>query len=180
MKRNIEIKVRLRDLRAVRERVRKLADGGPAIVKQVDTFFLCPRGRLKLRQLPNSAEAELIYYERPDESGPKESRYLVCRTADPDGMRATLSAALGVRGVVRKRRTLYFVGASRVHLDEVEGLGDFVEVEVVLDPEQDSAGGIAVAQELMGKLGVTSDGLVDKAYIDLLEAGLGLYDREPK
>jgi len=168
MKRNVEIKARVDDLAAVRERARALAAAGPVILDQVDTFFPCARGRLKLRELANSAEAELIYYERPDESGPKESRYGIYRTTDPDSLRATLSAALGVRGVVRKRRTLYLIGASRVHLDEVEELGDFVEVEVVLDPGQGTVDGDAVAQDLMGKLGIRSEQLIDRAYVDLL------------
>jgi predicted adenylyl cyclase CyaB len=168
MKRNVEIKARIDDPAAVRERAGKLADGGPVVFTQTDTFFHCVRGRLKLRQLANSAQGELIYYERPDESGPKESRYQVHRTADPDGMREMLAAALGVRGVVRKRRTLYFAGASRIHLDEVEGLGDFAEVEVVLEPEQDAADGAAVARKLMGQFGITPEQLVDQTYIDLL------------
>ena len=168
MKRNVEIKARVDDLAAVRERVKALAAGDPVILEQVDTFFPCAQGRLKLRELANSPEAELIYYERPDQSGPKESRYRIYRTTDPGSLRATLSVALGVRGVVRKRRTLYLIGASRVHLDEVEELGDFVEVEVVLDPEQGTVDGDAVAQDLMGKLGIRSEQLIDRAYVDLL------------
>jgi len=169
MNRNVEVKARVEDLAAVRERAEKLADEGPIIVKQEDTFFVCARGRLKLRQLPNSAEGELIYYERPDAAEPKESRYVVHRTSDPRGVHGLLSVALGERGVVRKRRTLYFVGSTRVHLDEVEGLGDFIELEVVLEPEQDAADGVATAQKLMRQLGVGPTELIDKAYIDLLE-----------
>jgi predicted adenylyl cyclase CyaB len=180
MKRNVEIKARVDDLVAVRERAGKLAHGGPVIFTQTDTFSHCARGRLKLRQLADSAEAELIYYERPDETGPRESRYHIYRAADPDSLRATLLVALGVRGVVRKQRTLYLMGPSRIHLDEVEGLGGFVEIEVVLDPEQDTADGAVIAQQLMSKLGIETEQLIDKAYIDLLDAGSRAYEREPK
>jgi adenylate cyclase class IV len=86
-------------------------------LEQEDTFFVCPRGRLKLRQFAGCPQAELIYYERPESSGPRESRYIVHPTADPEGLREVLSAALGVRGVVRKRRTVYLIGQTRVHLD---------------------------------------------------------------
>jgi len=80
-----------------------------------------------------------------------------------------LSAALGVVGVVRKRRTLYLIGPTRVHLDEVEGLGDFVELEVVLQPDQDVSDGVATAEDLMQKLGIRPTQLIEKAYIDLLD-----------
>jgi len=169
MNRNVEIKVKVDDLAAVRARVRKLADEGFVILTQEDTFFHCARGRLKLRQLAGSTEAELIYYERPDAAGPKESRYLVHRTPDPHGLCAALSAALGVVGVVRKRRTVYLIGPTRVHLDEVEALGDFVELEVVLQANQKASDGVAIAQDLMAKLGITQAQLIDKAYIDLLQ-----------
>jgi predicted adenylyl cyclase CyaB len=84
-------------------------------------------------------------------------------------VRNILAAALGVRGVVRKRRTLYFAGSTRVHLDEVEGLGDFAELEVVLESGQDAADGAATALQLMQQLGIGAAQLIDKAYIDLLE-----------
>jgi adenylate cyclase len=138
-------------------------------LEQEDTFFACPRGRLKLRRFGGCAQAELIYYERPESPGPKESRYIVHPTADADGLREVLAAAFDVRGVVRKRRMVYLVGPTRVHLDQVEGLGEFVELEVVLQPQQDSAEGIGIAHELMAKLGISANQLIDRAYIDLLE-----------
>jgi predicted adenylyl cyclase CyaB len=122
-----------------------------------------------LRRVADSTEAELIYYERRDGPEPKESRYVVYRTSDPDTLGQALTAALGVRGRVRKRRTLYLVGPTRVHLDEVEGLGDFVELEVVLQPHETASDGIAVARRLMDKLGIAQDQLVTGAYTDLLQ-----------
>ena len=168
MKRNVEIKAKVTDLAAVRRVVEGLADSGPMEIEQEDTFFACPRGRLKLRRFAGCSQAELIYYERPEGSGPKESRYIVHPTADAEGLRGVLAAALDIRGVVRKRRTVYLVGQTRVHLDQVEGLGEFVELEVVLQPEQDLAEGEVVARELMAKLGISASQLIDGAYIDLL------------
>jgi len=168
MKRNVEIKAKVLDLGAVRRIVAGLADSGPMEFEQEDTFFACPRGRLKLRRFVGCSQAELIYYERPEVAGPKESRYLVHPTADPDGLCEVLAVALGIRGVVRKRRTVYIIGPTRVHLDQVESLGEFVELEVVLQPEQDLAQGEATARELMAKLGIAQGQLIDRAYLDLL------------
>jgi predicted adenylyl cyclase CyaB len=169
MKRNVEIKAKVAGLEAVRRVVEGLADSGPMELEQEDIFFAGPRGRLKLRRFAGCSQAELIYYERSQSSGPKESRYLVHPTTDPDGLREVLSAALDIRGVVRKRRTVYLVGQTRVHLDRVEGLGEFVELEVVLGPEQDLAEGEATARELMAKLGISASQLIDRAYLDLLQ-----------
>lgn len=168
MNRNVEIKARVESLEAVERRVREMADEGPVTLVQEDTFFICPQGRLKLRKL-GAQQGELIYYERPDSAEPKESRYAIFRTSDPEGLAATLLLALGVRGIVRKTRTLYLVGPTRVHLDSVEGLGDFVELEVVLRPDQSVSEGTPVAHDLMVKLGVSPGQLVRRAYIDLLE-----------
>jgi adenylate cyclase class IV len=169
MKRNVEIKAKVAELAAVREIVEGLADSGPIVLEQEDTFFACPCGRMKLRRFGGCAQAELLYYERAENEGPRECQYLVHPTADPEGLREVLAAALGVRGVVRKRRTVYFVGQTRVHLDEVGGLGDFVELEVVLRPQQTSDEGIAIAHDLMDRLGIASSQLLERAYIDLLE-----------
>jgi predicted adenylyl cyclase CyaB len=169
MKRNVEIKAKVADLATVRRMVEGLADSGPMELEQEDTFFVCPRGRLKLRRFVGCPQAELIYYERPENSGPKESRYIVHPTADPEGLREVLAAAFDIRGVVRKRRAVYLVGQTRVHLDRVEGLGEFVELEVVLRPEQNSSEGITIAHELMAKIGISPNQLVDRAYIDLLQ-----------
>ena len=165
--RNVEIKARVGGLEALEERVRELADKGPSVMDQEDTFFRSPRGRLKLRKASDS-EGELIYYERPDTAMPAESGYALARTASPGDLLEVLAGCLGTRGVVRKRRTLYLIGRTRVHLDRVEGLGDFVELEVVLDPDQDRSEGVRVAHEIMESLGIARDDLVEGAYIDLI------------
>lgn len=169
MNRNVEIKAKVASLEGIERRARVLADRGPIVLEQTDTFFACSRGRLKLREFADQAEAELIAYERPDTAEPKESRYAIYRTSDATGLRTLLEATLGIRGVVRKRRTLYWVGPTRVHLDQVEGLGAFVELEVVLDTTQRMGHGVAVADDLMVKLGISRADLVQQAYIDLLE-----------
>jgi adenylate cyclase len=169
MNRNVEIKAEVADLAAIEKRVEKLADEGPIFLEQQDSFFHCPRGRLKLRRFADMGQGELIAYDRPDASGPKESRYIVHRTNDPDGLCNVLAEALGLRGIVRKRRTLYRIGQTRVHLDRVEGLGEFVELEVVLDEKQDAREGTGIARDLMRRLGISEDRLLKTAYIDMMQ-----------
>ena len=169
MARNVEIKARLRNPLATRSAALALATAEPELLVQRDTFYAVPRGRLKLRWLQNRP-AELIFYQRPDASGPKVSHYEIFRTADPEGLHTTLAAALGVLGELRKQRTLVMVGRTRVHLDEVEGLGDYLELEVVLGDDEAIEHGVAEAQDLMQQLGVVADDLVEGAYLDLLLA----------
>lgn len=163
----MEIKARLTDFAPLRERARAIADGEPVIIDQVDTYFRSPTGRLKLREFSGGG-GELIYYDRPDATAPTESGYILSPSSEPASLREALSRAMGVRAVVRKRRTLYMVGRTRVHLDEVEGLGSFVEVEVVLEPGEPAAEGVRTAREIMEALGIRREDLVEGGYIDLL------------
>ena len=166
---NVEIKARVKNLAQFRERAERLSDTPVELLVQEDTFFVVPKGRLKLRVLAPD-RGQLVYYERVDRAGPKTSYYLVAPTPDPASLHAALAAALGVRGVVRKRRWLYMIGHTRVHLDDVEDLGAFMELEVVLQPGQSAEEGQAIAADLMGQLEIAPGDLVDVAYLDLLEA----------
>lgn len=169
MARNVEIKARVVDPEAMARRVARIAGEGPWIIEQGDTFFACPDGRLKLRDFGNG-NGELIFYRRADQQGPGQSEYRITPTEDPDGLRAVLADALGVSGRVRKRRTLYLAGRTRIHLDHVEGLGGFLELEVVLADGEAPGVGEAEARFLMERLDVAEDDLVDVAYVDLLAA----------
>lgn len=165
---NIEIKARARDFSALQARAAALSDTPRQVIAQEDIFFPVPRGRLKLRLL-SADRAQLVYYTRPDQRAPKRSDYHLFETRDPENLKTVLSLALGVRGVVRKTRSLYLVGQTRIHLDQVEGLGEFVELEVVLRPDQEEADGRAIADDLMARLGILPADLVEGAYLDLLE-----------
>jgi predicted adenylyl cyclase CyaB len=167
MQRNVEIKARVHDLVALRTAVERIADDGPETLCQTDTFFDSERGRLKLRELSNG-RAELIHYERADMAEPAESQYVRARVPEPGELKLALSRALAVRATVRKKRTLFLVGQTRIHLDEVEELGSFVELEVVLAPGQSTLEGAEEASKLMRKLGIKKDDLVRGAYVDLL------------
>lgn len=168
MKRNVEIKARISDFESVCGLVMSIADSGPEVISQEDTFFKNSTGRLKLRKFSDS-KGELIYYERSNSDNPAECRYLIAPTTEPATLLEILSRSNVIRGIVRKERTLYTTGQTRIHLDEVEGLGWFIELEVVLRPEQNAPDGIRVADDLIRRLGIAESDLIDCAYIDLLE-----------
>ncbi|MBT2335780.1 class IV adenylate cyclase [Variovorax paradoxus] len=169
MARNIEIKARIDSVERVARIAATLADKGPVEIAQDDTFFRCndSADRLKLRTFAPD-HAELIFYRRANSSGPKESFYLITPCGTPDMLRESLTLAWGQAGRVRKQRRLFLVGRTRVHLDRVEGLGEFLELEVVLEEGASTEAGIAEAHALMARLGVGADQLVQGAYVDLL------------
>ena len=169
MARNIEIKARIASVEALAPRVAALAEAGPTAIEQDDTFFPCPTGRLKLRQL-SPTEGQLIFYQRPDATGPKTSHYEIAPVHAPQALRQVLEQAFGACGRVRKQRILYVCGRTRVHLDRVEGLGDFLELEVVLGENEAEVAGLAEARRLMAALGLGEDALVAGGYADLLAA----------
>ena len=172
MGRNVEIKAKVNDMDRQRSLLEALTVTQPQLIFQEDTFFNCSDGRLKLRTFPTGL-GELIQYRREDRFEPAESEYVLSHTNDPDTLKEALSNALGVRAVVRKNRSVYLVERARIHLDDVEGLGIFIELEVELRPEESEEIGIEVARELMKKLEIRGEDLVKSAYVDLLESTMG-------
>jgi len=168
MPRNIEVKARVANLDDLQHRLEAISDTPLEIIPQEDTFFLVPDGRLKLRVIAPDY-GQLIFYQRPDATGPKESDYHIATTSDPQALKDVLTRSLPVRGVVNKERWLYLVGATRIHLDQVEGLGSFMELEVVLEADQDAAEGKTIAFDLLDQLGILRKDLIEGAYIDMLE-----------
>nr|XP_056702651.1 adenylate cyclase CyaB-like [Euleptes europaea] len=167
---NVEIKARVRDRVKLVSNAERLSGSSGCVIAQTDTFFPVPCGRLKLRDF-RDGHGQLIFYDRPDAQGPKLSHYAISPTEDPSGLATVLSQALGVKGVVKKERRLYMVGQTRVHVDHVEGLGDFMELEVVLEEQQNPQEGERLAQQLMAELGVDQEDLLTGAYLDLMAGG---------
>lgn len=135
---NVESKTRCTDLGEVAELAAAVGARYEGRLHQVDTYFAVAQGRLKLREIVHTrpagettATAELIRYERPDKAGARVSAYERTELGDPTETRAQLAAEHGIRGVVEKDRGLWLVDATRIHLDRVVGLGDFVELETV-------------------------------------------------
>ena len=168
---NIEIKARARDFDKIRRRAEQLSDTPVEVILQEDIFFNTPQGRLKLRVLSED-KGQLIYYTRPDQEGPKRSDYHISLTSDPENLKRVLELAYGIRGIVRKTRYLYLVDQTRLHLDDVEGLGQFMELEVVMRDGQSDAEGQLIAEGLMAALGVKRSDLLEGAYMDLLESSI--------
>ena len=169
MPRNVEIKARIDSIEALLPVAQALADGPPQKIEQDDTFFACRQGRLKLRDF-GTGHGELIHYRRADATGPKLSDYVRVPSDDPAALREALARAQGVIGRVRKTRVLLLAGQTRIHLDRVEGLGDFLELEVVLRDGQTAQEGEAIAEALMAELGVGAAQRLAGAYLDLLGA----------
>ncbi len=170
--RNLEAKFRLSDLDAARAAALALGYTPDADFNQRDTFFVVARGKLKLREQPPAAW--LIQYERDRASGLMLSRYEIVPVADPARTREMLTRALGVLAEVRKHRTLLARCNVRLHLDRVETLGSFGEIEAILGERSeegaiDGAGSArARVDQLLAGLGVGAGELIEASYFELM------------
>lgn len=181
---NFEFKAHLHDMQHVKAALLTRAANFAGVLQQTDTYFHVSGGRLKLREIvyesqtapaPQRAESQLIFYQRPDHAAVKRSDYHIAPIGDAVTLREVLALALGVRVIVKKRRTLYLLpmkngGNIRIHLDQVEGLGDFVEVEAVAPADEFSAAAEAEAQDLLQAFHITENELISGSYADLLLA----------
>ena len=165
--RNIEIKARDRDPARTLELALGLGAADEGDLQQRDTYFEGARGRLKLRE-QEPGEDELIEYRRADEAGARASSYRRVRVAVAAELREALDAALGTLVVVTKRRRLLLSDSVRIHLDDVEGLGSFIELEAVAGPESDLDAERAQVAVLRERLEIGDDALVGESYSDLL------------
>lgn len=169
-RRNIEIKARVRDLPGLRAAALALGARPLAHERQTDTYFRVPAGRLKLREKVGEP-ATLIGYHRPDAATSRLSRYHLVPIPDAVGLKALLESVLGVRAVVKKEREILLYRAVRIHLDRVDGLGTFLELEAVLAPDHDEAEGQELVRWLTEGLGIAPEELMGASYVDLLERG---------
>jgi predicted adenylyl cyclase CyaB len=166
---NIEIKARCENVQRAEENLNAIGAGPAGTFHQKDTYFRVPEGRLKLREL-GPDEGHLIYYKRQDLAGPKRSDYEVAKTEDPEALRRILSQILGAWVEVEKTRQVWLWENVRIHLDQVQGLGQFVELEAVTEEK-----GIEESHQrvrtLMRALEIGSDQLVEGSYGDLVARG---------
>ena len=167
-KSNVEIKAKIGNLNDFIERVSGLDDVSPKkILHQRDVFLRAEKGRLKLRIINDNA-AYLIQYSRPDLVGPKASTYCISYILKPEEFIQTMIKAGNVIGEVKKTRTLFMSGQTRIHCDKVDNLGNFMELEVVLSHNQTVEDGEKIATDLMKKLDIQTKDLITCAYFDLL------------
>ena len=170
MPENIEWKARLPDLDAAVRAAERVATAGPELQTQIDTYFNAARGRLKLRQIQRDASesAELIFYERSDDRETKSSHYVRQPLADAASWLDLLTAALGAWAVVTKRRTIFWHHNVRIHLDQVQGLGNFLEFEAVLESESQRAASAERLHDLIRQFGLTEPQGIAGSYSDFV------------
>lgn len=164
---NVEIKARCRQQDKIRGILENKKADFKGVDHQVDTYFVVPNGRLKLRQ--GSIENNLIHYNRPNQSGPKVSKVsLYPCSGDSKQLHQTLSNALGIKVVVDKQREIYFIDNVKFHLDNVKNLGTFVEIEAI-----DTDGSISIEQldeqcnYYLELFGISAEDLIHNSYSDL-------------
>ncbi len=163
---NVEVKARLRKPEEARERLLSLGAERRGTFEQVDYYFEVPRGRLKLREVEGQEQAELIYYEREDQPGPRPCEATVIKLGRQEA--GLLRRILPVRAVVRKRRAIYQLGPVEVHLDDVEGVGALLELEIRTGPDLDVKAAEEKAKELLAELGIGEEDLVPYSNADLV------------
>ncbi len=164
--RNLEFKARLRDPRATLARARDLGADLWGDLRQTDTYFGARRGRLKLRETAGF-QSELVFYERDEAAATRPSDYTKVAVGDGAALPKVLAASLGVVGVVRKRRTLLVLDTARIHLDNVDDMGHFLEIEVPVREDEEAAR--RQLNGLIASLGFSWAVCVRASYIDLLE-----------
>ncbi len=167
MSENIEFKARVPDYEEMKSAVQRITQARPSLLEQKDVYYKVKKGRAKLRTV-NLGRHELIIYRRNDIAGPKSSKYIRIRIRHYKLVNGIMSSLFGVRGVVRKQRTLFLKSNVRFHLDRVEGLGDFMEIEYIVAPLEDKEKAKKEVDQLLQALHIREDMLITHSYIDLL------------
>lgn len=170
---NMEFKAELRDLELARSLCSMLGASFIAVLEQTDSYFACDDGRLKQRVCPGEP-TEVIFYQRSDQVSASVSEYQIMT---PDEARERFGAALDrVEWVVRKRRELFLLGSVRIHLDRVESLGDFFELEAVVSPSNGIAACRRAVEQLRVQFAPALGEPIAWGYVDLLA---GAHDNAP-
>jgi len=164
---NIEVKARIENPQQTVATLRAIGAQPIEQSTQEDIFFSVPRGRLKVRS-DNAGLCELVYYRRPNQTGPAISSYYRRHLNDAALKKEELRTLFGISNVVRKKRAVFLRRGARINVDQVDGLGSFLEIEVPLDQKRNANRAMVVVRELMGKLCLQDHDLVPEAYEDLL------------
>jgi len=167
-KRLVELKARYEDP----GKARALLQGAESVgtFRQVDVYFSLGERRLKLRMVEGRRDGQLVYYERPDEGGVKESRVLLADLPDAAAVLEILRMTFPVQAEVRKTREIYRFQGVQVHLDDVRGLGRFIEFEKTLTTESDRDEGRRHLETLRAYFQIPEEDLMAASYSDLLGA----------
>jgi adenylate cyclase class 2 len=174
-RRNIELKARDPDPSVSLEACRALGADDHGEIWQRDTYFNVTNGGLKLRE-ESPGRPHLIQFVRASEPQQRESQYRIIEVGDGGALRAALTETIGRQGVVEKRRRLFLWRNARIHLDLVEQLGDFIELEAVAPTDSDLTAEHALIDELRAALSITDDRLLAVGYAELLRTGAALQE----
>jgi len=164
---NVEMKARCGNPQNIREFLIGNKAEYKGLDEQCDTYFNVPNGRLKLRE--GNIENNLIFYQRNNQAGPKKSHFKLVQVEDATGLKAALTESIGVKVVVKKKREIYYIGNVKFHIDEVPGLGSFVEIEagnIFADLSEDE-----LKQQCdfyMQQFWIRSEDLIEMSYSDML------------
>jgi predicted adenylyl cyclase CyaB len=164
---NVEIKARCQNQNSIREILKSKQADFKGIDHQIDTYFKVSKGRLKLRE--GNIENSLIFYERENKEGPKQSNVILFKTAKDSSLKEILTKLFEILIIVDKKREIYFISNVKFHIDEVKGLGDFIEIEAI-----DEHGNIGKeklqeqCQEYIRLFQINNEDLISQSYSDLL------------
>ena len=155
------------------EKIKTILESNNALFKgidhQIDTYFQVPKGRLKLRE--GNIENHLIQYHRPNQAGPKKSSVSLYKTTPDASLKIVLTNALGVKVVVDKKRAIYFIDNIKFHVDQVQQLGSFVEIEAISeDGSMPEATLLAQCEKYIQLFSIADTDLIDVSYSDMLLA----------
>ncbi|MEO7982790.1 MAG: class IV adenylate cyclase [Bacteroidota bacterium] len=164
---NVEIKAKCNGTSFARDYLKKSGADFRGVDEQTDTYFTVPNGRLKLRE--GTIENNLIFYERSNQAGPKNSHFQLVKIEDAKGLKEALTKSIGIKVVVKKKREIYYIKNVKFHIDEVPGLGSFVEIEagnIQADLSQEDLK--KQCDFYMQELGIKVENLIDVSYSDML------------
>lgn len=168
---NVEIKAHCSDPGFIRQYLIEHNAVFKGLDEQTDTYFKVSNGRLKLRE--GNIENNLIYYERTNQAGPKDSSFHLVKVEDAKGLKEVLEKSIGIKVVVIKRREIYYIGNVKFHIDEVPGLGSFVEIEagnIQADLSKEEL--LAQCEHYLGEFRIANNDLVEVSYSDMLLANI--------
>jgi adenylate cyclase class IV len=168
MAQNVEVKIRISDPLALKSLIASTGARDEGEMHQIDTFFGGVK-RLKLREFGKSMPGQLIAYDRPDSEGLRTCNYRMCTVSNPVELKETLAYALPLLRTVEKIRHLYLLNRTRIHVDDVKGLGSFIELEVLLGPKDEIASGEAEALDILRKLNLADEPRIGGSYFDLMK-----------
>lgn len=165
----MEIKAIFPELDLARKRLSKVGGKYIGTFRQVDVYFKVKKGRLKIRNVDNSDVSQLVYYTRADVKGPKKSEIILVKLDKKEGekLKEILAEILGVRTIIKKTRGIYEYRGARVHLDDVEGLGRFIEIEFPISPGRKEEECRKIVEEIMEELEISKQALLEVSYSDL-------------